>query len=154
MRCVGKPEQVKPGPSLSKLLRALLSSLLFCCVPSRFVVFALLVPLSACDLLASHPSVVIPDAPTPGPEGRCTDACVAKAHACTAAQCARGCQLVLDKLVEREGARILSCVARAAPGKPSTCNEMTFADCAARTGPNADGGPLPPRPPSIEDDDL
>jgi hypothetical protein len=88
-----------------------------------------------------------PEVPTPGPEARCADACVAKAHACSSVQCARGCQLVLDKLVKHEGARVLACVARAA----RTCDDMTFADCAARSGPYANGGPAPPRPPSDDD---
>ena len=88
-----------------------------------------------------------PEVPTPGPEARCADACVAKAHACSTVQCARGCRLVLDKLVEHEGAHVLACVARAA----KTCDDMTFADCAARSGPYANGGPAPPRPPSDDD---
>ncbi len=90
--------------------------------------------------------------PTPGPEARCADACAAQAHACTAAQCARGCRLVLDKLVEHEGANVVACVARAGRGTKTACSDTTFAECAARTGPLADGGPPPPRPPS--DDDL
>jgi hypothetical protein len=89
----------------------------------------------------------VAQAPTPGPEARCADACVAKAHACTTAACARGCRLVLDKLVEREGEHVLACVARA----KGTCDEMTFADCAAQAGPYAGGGPAPPRPPSDDD---
>jgi hypothetical protein len=54
---------------------------------------------------------------------------------------------VLDKLVEREGVSVLACVARA-----PRCGDMTFAECAARSGPYADGGPAPPRPPSDDDD--
>lgn len=89
-----------------------------------------------------------PEAPTPGPESRCAAACVAQAHACAAAPCLRGCRLVLDKLVEHEGAHVLACVARAAK-----CDDATFADCAARTGPYLDGGPPPPRPPSADEGD-
>jgi hypothetical protein len=88
------------------------------------------------------------EVPTPGPEARCADACVAKARACTSVACARGCRLVLDKLVEREGAQVLACVARA----KGVCDDMTFADCAARSGPYANGGPAPPRPPSDDEE--
>src|ERR1700683_1065778 len=90
-----------------------------------------------------------PEAPVPRPEARCADACVAKANAGPAAQCARGCRFVLDKLVEREGAHVLACVARA---DRHACDDATFADCAARTGPYLDGGPRPPAPPSDDDD--
>jgi hypothetical protein len=137
MRCLGNREEAKI------FLR-----------PAALAALAALTLLSAtaCDLLAPRPNIVVAEGPPGGPEARCADACVAKAHACSAAQCARGCRIVLDKLVEREGPRVLACVARAEPGKPATCDEMTFAECAARTGPNADGGPAPPRPPT--DDDL
>jgi hypothetical protein len=90
-----------------------------------------------------------PEAPVAGVEARCADACVAKAHSCTAAQCARGCRLVLDRLVEHEGAHVLACVARA---DHHACDDAAFAECAAWTGPNADGGPAPPRAPSDDDD--
>jgi hypothetical protein len=86
--------------------------------------------------------------PVPGPEARCTDACRATASACQDWQCARGCRFVLDKLVEREGANVLACVAKAKPA----CSDHTFADCAVRTGPNTNGGPPPPKPPSDEDE--
>jgi hypothetical protein len=91
----------------------------------------------------------IPEHPAPGPEARCADACTSGVHACTPAQCARGCRLVLDKLVEHEGSRVVACLARSTATRP--CDDMTFAECAARTGPYADGGPAPPRPPSDED---
>ncbi|MGO8999244.1 MAG: hypothetical protein ACLQVI_38455 [Polyangiaceae bacterium] len=104
----------------------------------------LVAPFALATLLACAP-----EAPTPGPEARCADTCVAKAHACTAAQCARGCRIVLDRLVEHEGASVLACVARAKA--PHACDDMTFADCAARSGPYANGGPAPPRPPSDDD---
>ena len=112
--------------------------------------------------LASAAACVLPFAacapespPTPGPEAHCADSCVAKAHACTADECARGCRLVLDKLVEHEGARVVACVAASAKARAKTkakaCDDVTFAECAARTGPFADGGPAPPRPPSDDD---
>jgi hypothetical protein len=141
MRCIGHPQEARLR-SRKPLRAAALAAL----------AALTLLSTSACDLLTPQPNVIVPDGPPPGPEARCTDACVAKAHACSAAQCARGCRFVLDKLVEREGPRILACVARADPGKPAACDDMTFAECAARTGPYADGGPAPPRPPT--DDDL
>jgi hypothetical protein len=96
----------------------------------------------------------VPAAPTPGPEARCADACVTQAQGCTAAQCARGCVFILDKLVELEGARVLACVARATKAHSTgTCDDATFAGCAARTGPFVDGGPPPPAPPSSDDDE-
>jgi hypothetical protein len=54
---------------------------------------------------------------------------------------------VLDKLVEREEGLLLACVARAT----GSCTDQTFAECAARTGPYADGGPAPPRPPTDDE---
>ncbi len=112
----------------------------------RPLALLLLLALPACDALLPAPD----PAAAPGPESRCASACASHAHACTPSQCARGCRLVLDKLLEREGPHVLACVARA---KPAQCTDVTFADCAARSGPYLDGGPLPPRPPSGEDED-
>ena len=58
--------------------------------------------------------------------------------------------MALDRLVEKEGEQVIACVARA-PRR--TCDEMLFADCAARIGPYLDGGPPPPKGPSDNDDD-
>ncbi len=102
------------------------------------VAFTLAVAFAAC-----RPA----DRPAPGPEARCADACAARAHACGEEACARGCRLVLDKLVEREEGLLLACVARAT----GSCTDQTFAECAARTGPYADGGPAPPRPPTDDE---
>ena len=87
--------------------------------------------------------------PVPGPEVRCTEACKARVHGCEDWQCARGCRFVLDRLVEREEAAVLACVARTAKNQ---CSDQAFADCASRTGPLLDGGPAPPKPPSDEDE--
>jgi hypothetical protein len=87
--------------------------------------------------------------PTPGPEAACADACRAQAASCTDSQCARGCRVMLDRLVEREQPRLIACVAR---NSTKRCDEGIFADCAARVGPFADGGPPAPKPPSEDDD--
>jgi hypothetical protein len=115
--------------------------------------------LPSCELLAPHPGLVaVSDSPR-GPEARCAEACHSDARSCSEAQCARGCRIVLDKLVEHEGAQVLACVARATKrdrstkAKPAACDEMTFADCAAHSGPYANGGPAPPRPPSDDAED-
>ena len=88
------------------------------------------------------------EAPASGPEAQCVDGCRATVHACSDVQCVRECRFILDRLVEREGAQVLACVARA----KGSCDEMTFADCAARSGPYANGGPAPPRPPSDDEE--
>jgi hypothetical protein len=86
--------------------------------------------------------------PTSGPEANCADACRAHAPSCTDSQCARGCRVMLDRLVEREQPRLIACVARSSAKQ---CDESIFADCAARVGPFADGGPPPPKAPSDDD---
>jgi hypothetical protein len=53
---------------------------------------------------------------------------------------------MMDRVVEREGARVLACVAKA-----KSCDDGTFASCAAVV-PYPDGGPPPPKPP--QDIDL
>ncbi len=87
--------------------------------------------------------------PTTGPEASCADACRAHAPSCTDSQCARGCRVMLDRLVEREQPGLIACVARSSA---KSCDETIFAECAARVGPFADGGPPPPKPPSDDDD--
>ena len=86
-------------------------------------------------------------APPPGPEAACADACTARAKQCGDRQCARGCNWVLDRLAENEGDRVLSCVAAAG----GACDDRTWARCATRVGPYADGGP--PAPPPPKDDE-
>jgi hypothetical protein len=86
--------------------------------------------------------------PAAGLEAWCADTCVASAHACDAPKCAHGCRLLLDKLVEREGGRVLACVAKA-----SACDDATFAECAVRSGPYVDGGPAVVKRAPDEDDE-
>lgn len=85
------------------------------------------------------------ESPPRGPEGICAKVCSTRAGHCTAQECARGCNLVLDRLVEREGGHVLACVAKA----QRSCDDPVWAKCAALIGPHADGGP--PAPPKSED---
>src|SRR5258708_1220632 len=81
--------------------------------------------------------------PAHGPEAACVDACAVSAARCGAVGCTRGCNLILDRLVENEGSGVLACVA------PSSgpCDHPPWARCAARVGPPADRGPPAPPPP-------
>jgi hypothetical protein len=88
--------------------------------------------------------------PPSGPEATCAQACEARAPRCKRDECGRGCNLVLDRLAEGEGDRIIACVANAA----GACGDRAWAHCAVRIGPHADGGPPAPPPPSdVEEDE-
>jgi hypothetical protein len=88
------------------------------------------------------------ESPPRGPEETCAKACASRAAQCSSHECARGCNLVLDRLVEHEGDRVVACVARA----KAPCDDRRWAYCATRVGPHADGGPpAPPPPPDLED---
>jgi len=89
-----------------------------------------------------------PAVPTAGPEADCAEACRQRAPSCSDAACARGCRLSMDRLVEREQAHVIACVAQMSK---TTCGDLTFAECAARSGPYPDGGPPPPKPPSDDE---
>jgi hypothetical protein len=89
---------------------------------------------------------------TQGPQGRpemqCNDACNARAsNRCSESECERGCRFILDRLLEHEGKNIVSCITA---GK-GACDDTAWADCAARVGVHADGGP-PAFVPAKEDD--
>jgi hypothetical protein len=49
-------------------------------------------------------------------------------------------------LVEHEDGPVVACVARS----KKSCSDGTWAACAARVGPHADGGPPAPPPPADE----
>ncbi len=107
-----------------------------------------LVLLAACDPIAAAiapSSAAFPNSST-GPEPDCEARCAARATACREDECRRGCNLILDRLVERLGEPIVACVA----GSRSRCDDRVWAACAVRVGPHADGGPPAPPPP---DDD-
>jgi hypothetical protein len=86
--------------------------------------------------------------PTNKPIDACRRSCESKAkRQCTEAECARGCELILDRLVEHEGENVIKCVATGT----RRCTDVVWADCAARIGVHADGGPPGPLPPAEEE---
>jgi hypothetical protein len=92
-----------------------------------------------------------PETPPLGPEQTCVKACETRVDGCSPRECRRGCNIVVDRLVEREGDHVLACVARAAsiapPPGEHACGDRAWARCAIRVGPYADGGPPAPPPP-------
>jgi hypothetical protein len=91
------------------------------------------------------------EAPPRGLEATCAKSCEARAPGCSPHECARGCNLVLDRLAENEGGHVLACVARVQAQK-NACGDREWARCATRIGPHADGGPpAPPAAPDVED---
>jgi hypothetical protein len=79
--------------------------------------------------------------PANKPVDACIDMCEKKAsRQCSSSECNRGCEFILDRLVERETDTVVSCVARA----PRRCTDVVWADCAAHVGPHLDGGPPAP----------
>lgn len=86
--------------------------------------------------------------PANRPLDACRRSCEQRAkQQCTAAMCERGCEFIIDRIVEGEGENVIRCVASG----PRRCTDVVWADCAARVGPHADGGPPGP-PPPMEDD--
>ncbi len=86
------------------------------------------------------------------PKNRPLDTCEASCNArasrqCSEAECARGCEFILDRLIEREGDAVIKCVASAS----RRCTDVVWADCAAKIGVHADGGPPAPPPPPEDD---
>lgn len=108
--------------------------------------FVTVVVLSAVSLaIVGCPAASRP----PHPIEQCAEVCHKKAGAaCSEAECARGCELVLDRIVERESSHVVACVARSR----KRCTDTAWAECAALVGPHADGGPpaLPPPDPFDE----
>jgi hypothetical protein len=79
--------------------------------------------------------------PSSKPVDHCREQCVKRAsRSCSEAECSRGCEFILDRLVERELTNVLSCVVRS----PRRCTDEVWADCAAHIGPHWDGGPPAP----------
>lgn len=105
---------------------------------TRVVLSVLLLLLASCRAVE----------PSNKPLDGCRKKCEAKAERqCTEQQCERGCEMILDRLVEREGERVIACVASSA----RRCTDVVWADCASRIGAHADGGPPGP-PPPVEDE--
>jgi hypothetical protein len=83
--------------------------------------------------------------PTNKPVDSCVRSCEARAsRQCSSSECERGCEFILDRLVEKEADTVVACVARL----PRRCSDVVWADCAAHVGPHVDGGPPGPSPPA------
>jgi hypothetical protein len=81
------------------------------------------------------------------PVDTCTKSCAERApRQCSEDECYRGCQFILDRLAEKEGDTVISCVA----SRDQRCADSVWADCAVRVGVHRDGGPPAPPPPSEE----
>lgn len=77
------------------------------------------------------------------PEAHCTEQCVARAQSrCSERECSRGCAFIIDRIVEHQDDNVLACVA----GGQGRCDDRAFAECAAKIGIHADGGPGAPEP--------
>ncbi len=95
------------------------------------------------------------------PERKCADACVARAKGrCSEDACGRGCAFILDRILENEHLHVIDCVSkRTGPATPAgaekdewrdaPCGDREWAECAARVGVRADGGP--PAPPPVDE---
>lgn len=86
------------------------------------------------------------------PENRPVDGCVRSCRArasrqCSQSECERGCEFILDRILEKESDNVIACVART----PRRCSDVVWADCATRIGIHADGGP-PVAPPLPEEE--
>ena len=97
--------------------------------------------------------------PAPPPIASCVETCQAKIASCDEHDCRRGCDFILDRLIEHEETTVLACAAK----RRGACDDDRWAECASMVGLHADGGPpVPTRaspddevkpPPSTEDDD-
>jgi hypothetical protein len=86
--------------------------------------------------------------PANKPIDACIQACTTRAsRSCSDAECARGCEFILDRLVEKEMNNVIACVIRT----PRRCTDVVWADCAVRIGVHADGGPPAPPPPAEDE---
>lgn len=105
---------------------------------------ALVVALAALSGGACHPS-------SPGrPIATCARSCEVRAERqCSHDECLRGCELILDRIVEREADAVIACVSRVS----RRCGDAIWAMCASHVGPHADGGPPAPEPLPMEDDE-
>lgn len=112
---------------------------------ARRVLSTLLVLAAALVLSRVEPACNA-NAPLGRPVQTCTDTCKDRASAqCSDGECARGCEFILDRVIEREAENVIACVARTA----RRCTDVVWADCAVRVGPHADGGPPAPPPPEV-----
>jgi hypothetical protein len=77
------------------------------------------------------------------PEETCVAACSERATRCSDDECKRGCNMSLDRIIEREYGNVVACVAKAT----GACDDPLWAKCATLIGVHADGGPPGPPPP-------
>ncbi len=120
------------------------------CVQRPMPVQSVLFELMALGLVAFAGMIggCAAESPPRGLEETCIKACTVQASHCSPHECGRGCNFVLDRLAEKEGGRVIACVAAATRG----CDDGIWAGCAVRIGPHADGGPpAPPGPPGQDD---
>jgi hypothetical protein len=86
------------------------------------------------------------------PEAVCVDACKERAgQACSVGECRAGCSMMLDRMLEHEGEHVISCVSKSTQKRK--CDAYLWAECAAKIGVHADGGPpVPPPLPEIDEE--
>jgi len=110
---------------------------------------------TAAALLFAGATACAPQAPPTGPEELCIRACETRVAGCTPRACRRGCNLAVDRLLQREGDGLLACVSRTGglPSGEPACSERVWARCATLVGPYADGGPPAPPPPRDFEDE-
>lgn len=92
-------------------------------------------------LLACHTA-----SPPRTPEQTCRAACESRVRACDDDGCERGCNFVLDRLIENQLEPIMACM-----GASASCEDARWSTCAVRLGVHADGGPPAPPPPPEDD---
>jgi len=86
--------------------------------------------------------------PANKPVDGCVKNCTARAsQRCSLPECERGCEFILDRILEKESDNVIACVART----PRRCSDVVWADCATKIGVHADGGP-PEAPPLPEEE--
>lgn len=86
--------------------------------------------------------------PSSQPMDTCKADCLKIApRSCSEQECVRGCEFILDRIIERESKNVISCVART----PRRCTDVVWADCAVKVGFHSDGGPPQPPPPSDDE---
>jgi hypothetical protein len=86
--------------------------------------------------------------PANKPIDACVHSCTTHAsRSCSDAECGRGCEFILDRLLEKEMNNVIACVVRT----PRRCTDVVWADCAVHIGVHADGGPPAPPPPAEEE---
>jgi hypothetical protein len=110
---------------------------------------SIVVLVLAFGLLVAVPSACRIYEPSNRPLDQCRLHCVNKAgRECSEGECGRGCEMILDRIVERESDHVIACVAASA----RRCSDVVWADCAARVGFHADGGPPVPVGPLPEEE--